>query len=98
MLKKLQKRWKVTAFQLVLVLCVFTIGGSLSGWVGKRIMDLLQLQNRVLWVIVYIVVLTIIWPIMVFLVSIFFGQTRFFKSYIRKMGLRMGIIKKTENP
>lgn len=97
MLNKLQKRWKVNAFQLVLVLSVFTIGGSLSGWVGKRIMDLLHLQNRVLWLVVYIMVLTIIWPAMVFLVSIPFGQVRFFKKYIRKMAIRMRLIKNAEN-
>ncbi len=93
MLTRLQKKWKVNGMQLLLILCTFAIGGSLTGLLGKQIMNLLPLEKGVLWVVVYIVLVTLIWPFAVLLVSVFFGQYRFFTSYLRKMGRRMKIIR-----
>lgn len=93
MLERLQKKWKVGGLQLVLILCTFAIGGSLTGYVGKRIMNLLDIEQKWLWVLVYIVVITILWPVAVLLVSVFFGQFRFFTGYLKKIGRRMGLVK-----
>ena len=93
MLTRLQKKWKVNGMQLLLILCTFAIGGSLTGLLGKQIMNLLPLEKGVLWVVIYIVLVTLIWPFAVLLVSVFFGQYRFFTSYLRKMGRRMKIIR-----
>jgi len=81
----------VNGLQLLLILCTFAIGGSLTGLAGKRIMNFLPIEKGVLWVILYIILITILWPMAVLLVSVFFGQFRFFTSYLRKMGRRMGI-------
>lgn len=81
----------MNGLQLLLILCTFAIGGSLTGLAGKRIMNLLPIEKGVLWVILYILIITILWPMAVLLVSVFFGQFRFFTSYLRKMGRRMGI-------
>jgi hypothetical protein len=86
MLERLQKKWKVGGLQLVLILCTFAIGGSLTGYAGKRIMNLLDIEQKWLWVIVYIIVITILWPLAVILVSVFFGQFRFFTGYLKKIG------------
>ncbi len=40
---------------------------------------------------VYIIVVTLLWPLAVLLVSIPFGQFRFFIGYLKKMGRRMGV-------
>jgi len=93
MFDKLKQKWKVSAFQLALILCVFAIGGSLTGWVSKKIMNLLNIEADWLWAIIYILLVTIIWPLMVLLVSVPFGQFRFFINYTRKLGQKMGIIK-----
>jgi hypothetical protein len=93
MFDKLKQKWKVSAFQLALILCVFAIGGSLTGWVSKKIMNLLSIEADWLWAIIYILLVTIIWPLMVLLVSVPFGQFRFFINYTRKLGQKMGIIK-----
>ena len=95
MFERLQKKWKVNGAQLVLVLCTFAIGGSLTGYLGKKIMNVLAIDQRVLWVLVYIIVVTLVWPFMVLLVSIPFGQFRFFINYLKKMGNRIGIGKKS---
>lgn len=91
MFDRLKRKWKVNGLQLVLVLCTFAIGGSLTGYVGKKIMNLLSIDQDWLWVLVYIIIITILWPIAVMLVSVFFGQFRFFRGYLRKMAQRMGL-------
>ncbi len=93
MLDKLKKKWNVTGVQLVLILCTFAIGGSLDGYISRRIMTLIPLEKSMLWWVVYIVILTLLWPLCVLLISIFFGQFRFFKNYLARVGRRMKLIK-----
>jgi hypothetical protein len=90
MFERLRKKWKVNGLQLALILCTFAIGGSLTGYVGKRLMNLFEIEQRWLWILIYIIVVTILWPMAVLLVSIFFGQFRFFTGYLKKMSRRMG--------
>ena len=93
MFEKLRKKWKVNVLQLVLILCTFAIGGSLTGYAAKKIMNLLPIISDWFWVIIYLLLVTIIWPIMVLLISIPFGQFRFFSNYTRKLGEKMGLLK-----
>jgi hypothetical protein len=93
MLERLQKKWKVNGLQLILILCTFAIGGSLTGYAGKRLINTLDIEQKWLWVITYIVIITILWPLAVLLVSVFFGQFRFFTGYLKKVGRRMGVLK-----
>jgi hypothetical protein len=97
MFDRLRKKWKVNGFQLLLILCTFAIGGSMTGYVGKRIMPLFGIDTPWLFVPVYILLVTILWPVMVLIVSIPFGQFTFFVSYLKKIGRRMGLIKKEGN-
>ena len=90
MFERLQRKWNVSGLQLALILCTFAIGGSLTGYVGRRLMNYLPIEDRWIWVIIYVLVVTIIWPIMVILVSILFGQYKFFKTYIYKLVRRFG--------
>lgn len=94
MFERLQKKWKVSGLQLALILFTFAIGGSLTGFVGKKIMNLLAIQQDWLWAVVYILLITIIWPMAVLLVSIPFGQFRFFTGYIRRLGEKMGMVRR----
>lgn len=91
MFKNLRKKWKVNGLQLVLILCTFAIGGSATGFAGKKIMNSLQVQQDWLWAVIYILLITLIWPLAVLLVSLPFGQFRFFINYIRKLGSKLGI-------
>lgn len=97
MFERLQEKWKVGGLQLALILCTFAIGGSATGFVGKKIMNALSIQQDWLWAIVYILLMTIIWPLAVIIVSIPFGQYPFFIRYIRKIGQKMGLVKKNES-
>jgi len=94
MFEKLKQKWKVGGLQLALIICTFAFGGSLTGFVGKKIMNVLNIQQDWLWAIIYILLVTLLWPVMVLAVSVPFGQFRFFSRYVRKLGEKMGIIKK----
>src|SRR5215510_6186617 len=93
MFEKLRQKWKVNVLQLILILCTFAIGGSLTGYVAKKIMNLLSINADWLWVIIYLLLITIIWPIMVLIISIPFGQFRFFSNYTKKLGQKLGLVK-----
>jgi hypothetical protein len=97
MLERLQKKWKVSGGQLVLILCTFAIGGSLTGYAARKLMPLLNIQQNWLWIIVYILFITLLWPLAVILISIPFGQYPFFIKYIRKIGARIGIVNRQES-
>ena len=94
MFERLRKKWKVNGFQLLLILCTFAIGGSMTGYVGKRIMPLFGIDTPWLYIPVYILLVTLLWPLMVLLISIPFGQFSFFTGYLKKIGRRMGVVKK----
>jgi formyltetrahydrofolate-dependent phosphoribosylglycinamide formyltransferase len=93
MFERLQTKWKVSGTQLFLVLCVFAVGGSATGWLGKLIMNWLSVDRGWLWTLIYIIVVTLIWPVTVLIVSIFFGQFSFFSGYLKRIGGRMGLFK-----
>ncbi len=96
MLAKLQKKWKVNGLQLILIISTFAIGGSSTGFVGKKVMNALSIKEDWLWAIIYILLITIIWPLAVLIVSIPHGQFSFFIRYIRKIGEKMGMVKRRE--
>lgn len=89
MLKKLQDRWKVNGVNLVLIILTFALGGSLCGWVGRKLLLLTSMEKGVAWVLVYIILITILWPLCVLIISFPFGQFSFFKKYISKVWSRM---------
>jgi len=93
MFEKLKQRWNVNGLQLTIVIITFATGGSLTGYVGKKLMGLLPISNGVLWTIIYIIVITIIWPVIILAVSVLTGQFRFFLNYVHKIGVRLRLIK-----
>lgn len=91
MFKRLRKKWKVNGLQLMLILCTFAIGGSATGFAAKKIINALPIGQDWLWAVIYIILVTLLWPLAVLLISIPFGQFRFFSRYIRKLGAKMGL-------
>lgn len=96
MFEKLKKRWKVNGLNLVLIITTFALGGSLCGYAGRKLLGVTGLEKGVLWVIVYIILITLLWPLCVLLISIPMGQFGFFKSYISKILSRFNSKKKTD--
>ena len=97
MFDALKKKWKVGSLQLFLILITFAIGGSCTGWAGKKIMNLLAIERDWIWATVYLLLITIIWPLMVLLVSFPFGQLRFFMNYTRRLGEKLGFLKNKDS-
>ncbi len=90
MLNRLQKKWGVGPGRLFLILVTFAVGGSLCGWAARKLMGLSGLEKSALWWVLYILLVTLLWPMAVLLVSVLTGQFRFFKNYLRKVARRMG--------
>lgn len=93
MLDRLQKKWNVSIGQLCVILLVFALGGSLTGFLAKKVMAWFEIEQALIWTVSYILILTLLWPVLVLFMSIPFGQYSFFKNYLIKMGRRMKIIK-----
>lgn len=89
MFKGLQQKWRVSGWQLLLIITTFALGGSLCGYAGRKILELFSIDLPLLRVIVYILLITLLWPLCVIIISIPFGQFAFFKNYINKIGKRI---------
>ncbi|MEN9571336.1 MAG: hypothetical protein RL172_2567 [Bacteroidota bacterium] len=89
MLEQLKKRWKVNTISLVLIICTFALGGSLCGYLGRKLLSLLEIDRGSLWLFAYIAVMTLIWPFCVLLISIPFGQYYFFKNYLTRIWAKL---------
>lgn len=88
---RLQQKWKVNGIQLALILVTFAVGGSLTGQVAKWAMDGLDLGGAWYWGLLYLLIVTALWPLMVLAVSLPMGQFRFFRNYISKLARKMGL-------
>lgn len=89
MLNKLQQKWKVSKGRLLLILITFATGGSACGWLGKLILSNLNIEKGVIWFLLYIILITLLWPVCVLVISLLTGQFSFFKRYLTKMFNRM---------
>ena len=87
MLRKLKNKWKVSGIQVFLILCTFAIGGSLCGQAGRKLLQLFSFTDTssVWWWVLYILLVTILWPVSVLLVSLPLGQYIFFRNYLARM-------------
>jgi hypothetical protein len=94
MLKKLQEKWKVGIGRLVLIITTFALGGSLCGYLGRKLLGLTSMEKGVLWILLYIIIVTILWPLCVIVISIPLGQFSFFKNYLKKVFARISGRKK----
>ncbi len=93
MFSRLQQKWKVSGWQLTLILCTFALGGSFDGYLTKLIIKPLSIENNFLEGALYFITLTLLWPLCVIIISIPFGQFSFFRNYLRKIGSRFGLSK-----
>ncbi len=97
MFERLQKKWKVSPKRLVVILSAFAIGGSLCGYLGKKLLGFTGMEKGVLYFILYIIIVTLLWPVCVILISSLLGEFSFFKNYLQKVFNRMIGRKPTAN-
>lgn len=89
MFHRLKEKWGLTWPRFILVFTTFALGGSLCGYAGKRLMAFTSLDRSLFYYILYIVLVTLIWPICVLTVSIPMGQFPFFRNYLLKIWRRI---------
>jgi phosphoribosylglycinamide formyltransferase 1 len=53
------------------------------------LMSLLGIETVWIYILIYVIAITIIWPLMVIVVSFLFGQFRFFRGYLKRMVKRI---------
>ena len=98
MLEKLKQRWKVNSLNLILIIFTFALGGSLCGYAGRKILGLIIIDNDIVWVIAYLILITLLWPLCVLLISIPMGQFSFFKKYLAKVWAKISGKKSSRPP
>ena len=81
MFKRLKEKWKVDGVNLFLILTTFALGGTTCGTLGSKILNGLEIEKGWIWVLLYILLITLLWPVCVLLISIPLGQFGFFKNY-----------------
>ncbi|MFT4022334.1 MAG: phosphoribosylglycinamide formyltransferase [Flavihumibacter sp.] len=89
MFQNLKTKWGVGPVRFFLIICVFAIGGSLAGFAARKLLAITDIGQPAAWVIVYIISVTLCWPVMVLLVSLPFGQYGFFSRYLARLGKKI---------
>lgn len=87
-IQRLQTKWKVGTGQFWLIILTFALGGSLSGRLCSKILNLVFLEKNWAFWLIYPLILTFLWPFSVLFVSFFTGQFLFFKGYLGRIWSR----------
>ncbi len=102
MFEKLKKRWNIRSnFQVIIILIVFAITGSLTVYVRKAIFDITGITTETHLLIkipYYIIVLLTVYNILLLIIGSVFGQFRFFWAFEKRFFGRFLIKKKTVAP
>jgi hypothetical protein len=93
MFDKLKKRWNIQSnFQVIIILTVFAITGSVTVYLKKVIFDLIQITSETHLIIkipIYILVVLLVYNILLLVVGSVFGQFSFFWEFEKKFFSRL---------
>jgi hypothetical protein len=89
MFKKLKEKWQVSWWRFTFIFITFAIGGSSCAKIASIILQYFISEKDFVYWIIYVPLVTILWPICVIIVSIPLGQFNFFKNYLKKMWLKI---------
>jgi hypothetical protein len=95
-MKKLKERWGITSiYQLLLIIIVFAINGSLSARISSYFMNWIGINDdNTHWLIYYLIFILLVLPIYPFLLMGFgylFGQSKFFFPFGKRMLDKIGL-------
>ncbi|MCB4799962.1 DUF6787 family protein [Neotamlana laminarinivorans] len=94
-MKKLKERWGITSnWQIAIIFIVFAITGSTASYIGKPILNFLNITTETLnpffyWVI-RILLLFVVYQFLLVFFGWIFGQHKFFWNFEKKMLRRLG--------
>ena len=94
-MKRFKEKWGITSnFQLVIIIIVFSVTGSVAVWVAKPVLYLVGLDKEALspWVFwpIRIFIIFPIYQVLIVLIGAIFGQFKFFWAFEKKMLVRLG--------
>ena len=94
-MKKLKIKWGINSnFQLVIILIVFSVTGSIAVWIVKPILDFIGLDKSAIspWVFwpIRISIIFPIYQVLIVIIGALFGQFKFFWNFEKKMLSRLG--------
>ena len=94
-MERLKEKWGITSnFQLVIILIVFSVTGSIAVWIAKPILDFIGLEKSTVspWIF-WSIRIAIIFPtyqVLIVIIGALFGQFNFFLAFEKKMLARLG--------
>ncbi len=97
-MSKLKEKWSIKSnFQLIIILIVFSITGSMTLWIAAPLLLLVGANKEDMnpWIF-YTIRIAIIFPayqILILIVGALFGQFSFFWNFEKKILARMGFKK-----
>ena len=94
-MNKLKKKWGITSnYQIIIILLVFSITGSVAVWIAKPVLNLVGLDKEVVspWLFwpIRIFIIFPIYQILIVIIGALFGQFKFFWAFEKKMLVRLG--------
>ena len=94
-MNKLKEKWGITSnFQIIIILLVFSITGSVAVWIAKPVLNLVGLDKEVVSPLVFwpirIFIIFPIYQILIVIIGTLFGQFKFFWGFEKKMLTRLG--------
>jgi len=90
LINKIKIKWEIKSnFQLLIIFLVFGITGSTAVWISKPILDFIGLDQAAISVWAYwpirIIIIFPVYQILLLIIGAIFGQSKFFKNFIKKM-------------
>jgi MFS-type transporter involved in bile tolerance (Atg22 family) len=91
-----RERWGIKHnYQLIMILLIFAINGSISARISGFLMDFLGINNEnTPWVFYYLILILLVLPLYPFLLMGFgylFGQSKFFFPFGKKLLKSIGL-------
>jgi hypothetical protein len=94
-MNKLKEKWGITSnYQIIIILLVFSITGSIAVWIAKPVLNLVGLDKEAVspWLFwpIRILIIFPIYQILIVIIGTLFGQFKFFWGFEKKMLVRLG--------
>ncbi|NTS42436.1 diacylglyceryl transferase [Flavisolibacter sp. BT320] len=101
MFSSLQKRWKVSKTDLLLILCVFAITGTTTAFLSRSLPEWIGFTDETHWapkLLLRLAMLIIGYQVILLCVAFLFGQFPFFWRFEKKLLQSLKLLKKETGP
>ncbi len=95
-MKYLKSKWGINSnFQLIIILIVFAINGSLSAKISSFLMQKMDItKDNIHFILYYVILILLVLPLYPFMLMIFgylFGQSKFLFPFSKKLLKHIGL-------